>query len=343
MRLRIAPLLVLLLACGIAGPAAAQEPVEAAATTETETSDELGADPQPHQLVMGTAPVAGRYFPTGGALCRVVNAGRHQHGLRCLVEATSGAAENLTRLEAGDLDLALVQSDWQYHAHRSGVGLEDERPFEGLRSVMSLQPLPFTLVAAPDSGIEVLADLEGKRVNLGPTGSPSRAAADFLVEALGWEHGDFAEVGVLADEQQAVGLCDGRIDAALLPVGHPSSIVAWAAEACGARLIDIEGEAVDRLLNEWAFYAPAVIAGGLYANNPDPVRSFGLRATLVSSEATPAEAVYRFTKTVFEAIDTLRAQHAALSALDPREMVATGSSAPLHEGALRYYRERGWR
>lgn len=349
MRLKPSLFPVLLLAAGLAAPAIVQEAAEAATAPDPKPAQEpaspelLSAPAETQQLVMGTAPVAGRYFPTGGALCRVVNAGRAQHGLRCFVEATSGAAENLTRLEAGDLDLALVQSDWQYHAYRSGVGLEDERPFEGLRSVMSLQALPFTLLAAPDSGIEILADLEGKRVNLGPAESPSRASADFLVEALGWDHDDFAEVGELEGEQQAIGLCDGRIDAALLPASHPSNIVAWAAEACGAQLIEIDGEAVGRLLNEWAFYAPAVIPGGLYANNPDPVRSFGLRATLVTSEATPPEAVYRFTKTVFEAIDTLRAQHAVLAGLSPQEMASAGNSAPLHEGALRYYRERGWR
>ncbi len=129
----------------------------------------------------------------------------------------------------------------------------------------------------------------------------------------------------------------------VLPASHPSGPVAKATEGCGARLLDVNGEAVDRLLGEWAFYAPAVIPGGLYANNPDPVTSFGLRATLVTSEARPADTVYQVTKRIFEGLDDLRAQHAVFAGLKAEDMVSGGASAPLHEGALRYYQERGWR
>jgi len=294
-------------------------------------------------LVVGTAPVAGHYYPTGGALCRLVNAHRDEDGLRCLVEATAGAKENLTRLRSGDLSFALVPSDWQYHAHQSGLGSGADRPFTELRAVLSLQALSFTLLAAPASGIETLADLAGKRVNLGPPDTPWRASGDFLIAALGWSPDDFAEIGELDANEQAEGLCDGRIDALLLPASHPSGPIAKAAEGCGAQLLGINGEAVDRLLGEWSFYAAAVIPGGLYANNPESVSSFGLRATLVTTEAVPADTVYQVTKRIFEDLDELRAQHAVFSGLRSEDMTSAGMSAPLHEGALRYYQERGWR
>jgi TRAP transporter TAXI family solute receptor len=293
-------------------------------------------------LVLGTAPVAGRYYPVGGALCRLVNADREQHGLRCLIEATAGAEENLRRLRDGDLQFALVQSDWQYHAYRSGLGQNGGAPFEELRAVLSLQAVPFTLLTAPDSGIEGLEDLEGKRLNLGPPETPWRAIGDFLVESLGWDEDDFAAVGELGLDEQAAGLCDGRIDATVLPTGHPSALVAEAAETCGARLVPVNGKAVKRLLSEWAFYAPAVIPGGLYPNNPDPVPSFGLRATLVTRADLAEETVYQATKAVFERLGALKAQHAVLAGLEAEGMVTSGNTAPLHEGALRYYRERGW-
>lgn len=294
-------------------------------------------------LVVGTAPVAGHYYPTGGALCRLVNTRRAEHGLRCLVEATAGAEENLTRLKAGDLAFALVPSDWQYHAHRSGLGTGDDQPFTTLRAVLSLQALSFTLLAAPDSGVETLADLEGKRVNLGPTGSAWRSTGDFLIAALGWSPEDFAELVELDAENQAEGLCDGRVDALLLPASHPSGPVARATDSCGARLLGVNGAAVDRLLGEWAFYAPAVIPGGLYANNPEPVASFGLRATLVTTQSQSADTVYQLTKLIFEGLEDLRAQHAVFAGLSVEDMISAGLSAPLHEGALRYFKERGWR
>lgn len=323
--------LLSLLAAGLAagglGPAAAQE------------------DPPDlsRHLVVGTAPVAGHYYPTGGALCRLINAHRDEDGLRCLVEATAGATENLTRLRAGDLAFALVPSDWQYHAYRSGLGTGDDEPFTGLRAVLSLQALSFTVLAAPASGIESLADLEGKRVNLGPPDTPWRSTGDFLISALGWSPEDFAEIAELGAGEQAAGLCDGQVDALLLPASHPSGPVAEATRRCGARLLEVDGEAVERLLGEWDFYAPAVIPGGLYPNNPDPVTSFGLRATLVTSEDLPADTVYRVTKRIFEGLDELRAQHAVFAGLAAENMVAAAISAPLHQGALRYYQERGWR
>jgi TRAP-type uncharacterized transport system substrate-binding protein len=284
-------LLSLLAAAGL-GPAAAQD-----------NPPDLS-----RHLVVGTAPVAGHYYPTGGALCRLINAHRDEDGLRCLVEATAGATENLTRLRAGDLAFALVPSDWQYHAYRSGLGTGDDEPFTGLRAVLSLQALSFTVLAAPASGIESLADLEGKRVNLGPPDTPWRSTGDFLI-----------------------------------PASHPSGPVAEATGRCGARLLEVDGAAVERLLGEWDFYAPAVIPGGLYPNNPDPVTSFGLRATLVTSEDLPADTVYRVTKRIFEGLDELRAQHAVFAGLAAENMAAAASSAPLHQGALRYYQERGWR
>jgi TRAP transporter TAXI family solute receptor len=307
-----------------------------------EVGEPVPAEADRH-LVIGTAPVAGHYYPAGGALCRVVNARRAQHGLRCLVEATAGAEENLTRLAAGDLDFALVPSDWQYHAYRSGLGTAGARPFAELRAVLSLQALSFTLLAAPESGVDSLDDLAGKRVNLGPAGSPWRSSGEFLIAALGWSPDDFAAIGELGPEEQAAALCDGRVDALLLPASHPSGPVVEATDACGARLLGVNGAAVDRLLGEWPFYAPAVIPGGLYANNPEPVASFGLRATLVTTQAQSADTVYRVTETIFEGLDELRAQHAVLAGLGAEDMAAAGLSAPLHEGALRYFRERGWR
>lgn len=323
----ILPVAALAAALGDVGPAPAQEPLP-------DTS---------RHLVVGTAPVAGHYYPTGGALCRLVNTHRAEDDQRCLVEATAGAEENLTRLRAGDLAFALVPSDWQYHAYQSGLGTGADTPFSELRAVLSLQALSFTLLAAPASGVESLPDLVGKRINLGPPDTPWRTTGDFLIAALGWSPDDFAEIGELDASEQAEGLCDGRIDALLLPASHPSGPIARAAQSCGARLLGINGEAVDRLLGEWTFYAAAVIPGGLYANNPDPVSSFGLRATLVASQSLSADAVYRVTKRIFEGLENLRSQHAVFAGLRVEDMTSAGMTAPLHEGALRYYQERGWR
>jgi len=316
-------------------------------------------------VVLGTAPVAGVYYPAGGALCRLVNQARQDHGLRCLVESTAGSEDNLRRLRAGELDLALLQSDWQYYAGQRDAGAkpreseakEGEAAGDGaagdgaagdgasmaLRAVLSLHAQPFTLLASPESDIAKLEDLKGKRINLGPAGSVQRAAGEVLVEALGWQKKDFAEVAQMAAAEQVEALCGGRIDAFLMPISHPNGLIGAATDRCRARLVPVEGRAVDVLLATWPFYSRAVISGGTYLANPEAVRTFGLRATLVTSEKTPDETVYGIVKSLFEQIDAFRAQHPALAGLEPSGMVSQGNSLALHEGALRYYRERGWK
>jgi TRAP transporter TAXI family solute receptor len=316
----IAGLFGLALAAGAAAPATAAERV----------------------IVIGTAPVAGAYFPAGGALCNLVNRERARHGLRCLVESTGGSSDNLDRLRRGDLEFALVQSDWQYLAVHNGHGPEG-KPFDDLRAVFSLHGQPVTVVAHPDAGISRLSDLKGRRVNLGPEGSGIRAVAETLFGALDWGRNDFAELTELTVGGLVEALCGGRIDAFIVPASHPNGTVASAAGTCGAVLIEVAGAAVDKLIADWPFYAPAQIPGGLYLGSNASVRSFGLRATLVTTESRPADEVYELVKAALGQLGDLTGQHAALRGLTAKRMVTAGNTAEFHEGALRYYREKGWK
>ncbi len=300
-------------------------------------------------VVVGTGPVAGTYYPAGGALCRQVNLATERHSLRCLVESTAGSEENLRRLRAGQLDFALLQSDWQYYAGRDGTeGVSDgadgnSEPTSDLRAVFSLHAQPFTLLARPESGIAALRDIEDKRIDLGPEGSATRKANMALIETLGWDERDFAELSALPPGELADAICGGIVDALLMPTGHPNGVVGQATDRCGARLVPIEGPSVEMLLAAWPFYAPATIPGGLYLGNRKAVPTFGLRATLVSSVRTPEEVVYQVVRSLFEGLEAFRQQHPALAALDPLEMVDRANTLALHEGALRYYREKGWK
>jgi TRAP transporter TAXI family solute receptor len=264
------------------------------------------------------------------------------------VESTAGSEENLRRLHSGELDFALLQSDWQYYAGRDGTGQpsgDSEAAAETdqeLRAVVSLHTQPFTLLARPEGGVAAFKDLEHKTVNLGAPESALGRATRAVVEALGLDEGDFAEVTALAPADLAEALCGGRIDAFLLPVAHPNGIVTAATERCGARLVPIEGPSVDILLEAWPFYTPATIPGGLYLGNSQAVASFGLRATLVTSTRVAEGTVHRLVRALFEGLGELRGQHPALATLDAEQMVAQGNTLAFHEGALRYYREQGW-
>jgi uncharacterized protein len=289
-------------------------------------------------LLIGTGPVVGIYFPAGGAICNMVN--RAAGGPACAVVSSEGSAANLDALKAGAIDLAIVQSDWQYQAAKADVA--DAGGAMGLRAVFSLHGEPVTIVARADAGIVGVEDLKGKRVNLGIPGSPGRASAEALLAALGWGLKDLGAVAELTPDHQPSALCSGAIDAYILPTAHPSGAVAEATQGCGARLIPITGEPAERLVADNPFYAFTTIPGGTYSGNPDPVPSLGLKATVVTRADIDPKVIYGLVKAVFDDFPAFAAQHPVFAGLEPKAMAHDGNTAPLHEGALRYFMERGW-
>lgn len=292
-------------------------------------------------LTIGTGGVTGVYYPTGGAICRFVNRGRADHGLRCSTESTGGSVYNLNTMRAGDLDFGIVQSDWQYHAYNGSEEFADASPYEGLRAVFSLHPEPFTLVARADSGIEHFDDLKGKRVNVGNPGSGQRANMEQLMARKGWSMDDFSMAAELRAPEMPRALCDGEVEAFVYVVGHPSGAISEAASTCDIRLVDVTGEAVDALIDEFPFYRRATIPGGMYDGTAEDVSTYGVGATMVTSTDVAADVVHEVVKGVFENFDRFRAMHPSLGVLERESMIHDGLSAPLHEGARRYYEEAG--
>jgi hypothetical protein len=292
-------------------------------------------------ITIGTGGVTGVYYPTGGAICRLVNRDRADHGIRCGVESTAGSVFNINAVRNGELEFGVAQSDWQYHAYNGTSRFEEQGAFEGLRAVFSVHPEPFTVVARADAGIETFEDLQGKRVNVGNPGSGQRGTMEVLMEEMGWTMDDFAVASELQAAEQSQALCDNNIDAMIYTVGHPSGSIQEATTACDSVLVDVNNEATEALVEENPFYRVATIPGGMYRGNPDDTTTFGVGATFITSADVPEEVVYTVVSAVFENIDQFRSLHPAFANLDPEEMVSDGLSAPLHPGAERYYREAG--
>ncbi len=293
-------------------------------------------------ITIGTGGVTGVYYPTGGAICRLVNKGRKDHGIRCSVESTGGSIYNIKTIRAGELEFGVAQSDWQYHAFHGTSRFEEDGAFEGLRAVFSVHPEPFTVVARADSGITTFDDLKGKRVNIGNPGSGQRGTMEVLMNAKGWTTDDFALATELKAAEQSAALCDNQIDAMVYTVGHPSGSIQEATTACDSVLVEVSGDAVDGLVNDNPYYRTATIPGGMYRGNDADTQTFGVGATFVSSDAVSEDAVYTVVKSVFENFDDFRGLHPAFANLDPQEMATAGLSAPLHAGAAKYYKEQGW-
>lgn len=292
-------------------------------------------------VTIGTGGVTGVYYPAGGAICRLVNRQRSEHGIRCAVRATGGTIFNLQSLRSGDLDLGLAQSDWHFHAVQgTSSSFSDVGPDTGLRSVFSLHSEAFTVLARADSDVYTLDDLRGKRVNIGNPGSGQYATMQMLMSLKGWTLEDFSEVNTLGAVEQAGALCDNRIDATVYTVGHPSGVVQEATTTCEVRIVSVTDEVVEALMVKHPYYRLTRIPGGLYPGNERPIDTFGLVATLVTHESVPESVVYTLVQSVFDDIDAFRALHPAFSQLDPAQMVQDGLTAPLHPGALRYFKEQ---
>jgi len=292
-------------------------------------------------ITIGTGGISGVYYPAGGAICRLVNKERQRHGLRCAVESTAGSIANLNAIRAGEFDLAIVQSDQQYNAYHGLGPFAEVGADANLRAVFSLHAEAFTVIARADSGIENFDDLKGKRVNVGNPGTGQRATMAMLMREKDWTLADFALAAELSPNDQVQALCDDKIDALVYVVGHPNQSVREATLACDSILIDVTGPAVESLLRDRAYYSRATIPAGFYRGNPEPVTTFALIATLVTSTAVPEAVVYQVVESVFEQLDTFRKLHPAFGQLQPAAMISEGHTAPLHAGAVRYYRAAG--
>ena len=292
-------------------------------------------------VTIGTGGVTGVYYPTGGAICRLVNKTRKAHGIRCSVESTGGSVYNLNTIAAGELDMGVAQSDWQYHAYNGTSKFAKKGPNKDLRAVFSVHPEPFTVVARKDSGIKNFKDLKGKRVNIGNPGSGQRGTMEVVMKAFGWTKKDFKLASELKSAEQSKALCDNKIDAMVFTVGHPSGSIKEASTSCDSVIVSVTGSQVDKLVKKNDYYRTATIPGGMYRGTPKDTKTFGVGATFVSSTNVPENVIYNVVKAVFENFDSFKKLHPAFKNLKKKEMIKDGLSAPLHKGAVKYYKEAG--
>jgi len=299
------------------------------------------AHAQQRFITIGTGGVSGVYYAVGGALCRLMNKERQRTGIRCLVESTGGSTANLQGVRTGDLDFALVQSDVHFNQY-SGAGPYANDAYPELRSVFSVHAEPFTVLARKELGVRRFEDFRGKRFNVGNPGSGTRASLDHLLSALGWTLKDFSIASELRADEHGPALCAGRIDGFFHAVGFPSANIQDPTASCGAQLVPLAGPAIEKMLAENRYYAKATIPGGTFAANPQAIETYGVIATVVAPAAMDDDVVYELVRATFENFDEFKRLHPAFARLAPASMVKDGLSAPLHPGAERYYRERGW-
>ena len=301
----------------------------------------LNAQAEEKFITIGTGGQTGVYYVVGQSICQLVNRDTAKTQVKCNAPSTGASVANLHAIADKQMDLGIAQSDWQYHAYNGSSSFEGKKN-DKIRAVFSLHPEPFTVMARDDSGIKTFDDLKGKRVNVGDPGSGTRATMNVILKEKGWSDKDFKVASELKPSEMASVMCDNNLDAITYNVGHPNGALKEAAASCNAHLVPVTGEAIDKLVADHSYYAKATIPGGLYKGTDNPVETFGVYATLVTSSDVEEDKVYAVVKAVFDNFDRFKRLHPAFANLKEEEMIKNALSAPLHDGAVRYYKERGW-
>lgn len=297
--------------------------------------------PQEKTIVIGTGGQTGIYFALGQSICALVNKETAENKLKCSAPATAGSVANINAVMAGEATMGIAKSEWEYHAYKGAAkftGVKSDK----LRSVFSVHAEPFAVVARAGAGIRTFDDLKGKRVSVGGEGSGQRAALEALLEVKGWKLDDFSLVSELKPADQAAALCEDKVDAVIYTVGNPNRSIGEATDKCNAVIVPIAGPEVDKLVSDHPYYAKFAIPGRLYKGADEDVPTFGVRAVLVTSADVDEKTVYQVVKAVFDNFDHFKEFHPAFLELTPEDMAKANLCAPLHPGAERYFKEKGW-
>ena len=299
------------------------------------------SQPKERIISLGTGAVTGVYYPAGGAICRLINLKRKEHYIRCYVESTGGSIYNLHAIRDRETNFGIVQSDWHYKAFRGDGIFAEGPPFRDLRSVFSMHSEMFTIAVRDETGITEFDGLKGKKVNIGNRGSGMRAIMRDIMDLKGWSLSDFGEPAELAPVDAVKAFCEKKLDAMVFTAGHPNGLIQELTSRCNARLIPLKTSVINDLIELNPYYSHTSIPGGMYKHNSRNVPTFGIRATLVTTSDVSDDVVYNMVRSVFSNFDDFKTLHFVFANLEKDRMVSSGLTAPLHDGARRYYEEVG--
>jgi len=290
-------------------------------------------------ITIGTGGVTGTYYPTGGAICRLVNQYKKETKIRCSVESTDGSIYNVNTIKNGELDFGIVQSDIVYQASK-GQGAFKGAAIPKLKSVMAIYPELLTLVTRKDANINSLIDIKGKRINIGNTGSGNEKTALALFEATGINKSELLFTGDLRASEMPEALKENKIDGYFYMVGHPTVNIKDASNSIDVKITPIEGNDIDNLIKKYPYFTKESVPAGMYKGNDVAIPTFGVKAVLVTNDDVSVNAVYTVVKAIVENFDEFKKLHPAYNDIT-KESLLEGLSAPLHEGAKKYFQEAG--
>lgn len=290
-------------------------------------------------ITIGTGGVTGTYYPTGGAICRLMNKNRKATGIRCSVESTGGSVYNVNTINANELDFGISQSDTAYQAYH-GEGKFKNKPIKGLRSVLAIYPELLALVVRKSAGIKTLYDIKDKKINIDIPGSGTRMTTEIVLDAFGIKMSDLALANELKSSEGPTMLKDNKIDGYFGMFGHPTANIKDAANSVDIDLVPIEGKPIDYLVNKYPYYAKGVISGSFYKGVTHDTPSIGVKAVLVTKDTIDEKIVYTVAKTILDNFDEFKKLHPAYKTITKKSLL-DGLAIPQHPGAIKAFKEAG--
>jgi TRAP transporter TAXI family solute receptor len=290
-------------------------------------------------VAIGTGGISGTYFPTGGSICRLVNSYTLKSNIRCVVESTDGSVYNINELSKGNFELGIVQSDILYQAY-NGKGEFKDNKHQSLRAIMAIYPELLTLVTKGSANIQRLSDIKGKSISIGSNGSGSEASVKILLKESNINLSDIKELKNIDSNRVRFALQREQIDGYFYMVGHPAIDIKKVSHDTDVSIIPIDGTYVDNLIKKYPYYAKGIIKKGTYKGLQKDIKTYGVKALLVASDSLNNDKVYFILKSILENFDKFKRLHPAYANIT-KESLLEGLSAPLHDGAKKYYKEIG--
>ena len=285
-------------------------------------------------MTMGTGGTAGTYYAYGGVLGNQIKTAA---GINVNVVSTDGSKANILGIHSGTYQLGTVQSDVMAYAAAGTRSFEKEGKIDSFRVIGGLYAEAVQLITM-DSSIKSVADLKGKKVSIGASGSGVYFNAVDILAAAGLSESDIqAQYQSFGDSADA--LKDGKIDAAFIVAGAPTPAITELCMASSASLVPIDGDIATALMNSSPYYTSYVIPAGTYKGQETDVTTVTVKATLIVNTSASEEDVYNITKAIFDNISTISANHAKGAELS-LENATSGMTAPFHKGAAKYFAEK---
>ncbi|MEG3619448.1 TAXI family TRAP transporter solute-binding subunit [Magnetovibrio sp. PR-2] len=293
-------------------------------------------------ITISTGSTSGVYYPAGQAICAAVNKNTRKHGIECRAIPSKGSAENIRRIQNGEADFGIVQSDAQYYAVKGFGPYKKFGPDDSLRAALALHNEAFTIVARKDAGIHHLRDLKGKRVDVGHPNSGQYTDMKLMMGMRKWSFKDFAKVTKSDLQKQSELLCNNEIDAFVVTIGHMSDHIKDTSAKCDVEIVSAYDKLTLKLVEKFPYYSRLRIPADSYNGTPAPVPTFGVTATLMTSIRQSDRVVKRVIQSVFDDFIDFRFAHSAFFHLKPDDMVNYEHSAELHDGALKHFMNMGF-